>query len=124
MADVKSILKSMEIDTAKFLKRVKDLAPLIDAEVTRCGELALRVEQMITDGQVENEILPEVKKILQQNEINTEYAYARLQSADERLLEATCHLNMLQATLQSLAANESTFDHLLTRDKGKTDENL
>lgn len=121
MADIQKILQSLQIDTAKFLKRVKDLSPLIDAEVTRCGELALRVEQMVADGQVENEILPEVKKILQQTDINTEYAYARHQSADERLLEATVHLNMLLATLQTLAANESTFDHLLTRDKGTTE---
>lgn len=121
MADIQKILHSLQIDTAKFLKRVKELSPLIDAEVTRCGELALRVEQMVADGQVENEILPEVKKILQQTEINTEYAYARHQSADERLLEVSLHLNVLLTTLQTLAANESTFDHLLTRDKGTTE---
>lgn len=122
MSDIKKVIESLQIDIGKFLLRVKDLAPRIDEVISEGQEKMLLVEDLVAMEEVDKEILPELNKILQQYEINTEYAYARRASADERLLETTVHLNMLLGTLQQLAAYDTVFDRLLNANEASDNE--
>lgn len=124
MADVNKIIHSLEIDTARFLARVKELRPLIDEMVFEVSVKHAQVTEMVDMRQVGDDVLPELNKILGQYETNVEYAYARHQSADERLLESTVHLNMLLCTLQQISAHGSVFDRLINSKKATTNDNV